>query len=106
LFCALFSRIFRQRLSLFETFNERVDTKNDVACIRKNIVLWHLKRTQKNDFNHPREIQKFIKFKSLTEKVALLKEKLKNSKRIEREKLNHITLNGTFTQLFDLYRFN
>ncbi|KAL7037397.1 hypothetical protein ACKWTF_009194 [Chironomus riparius] len=74
-------KIFRQNLSFFELFIQKVDTKYAIEKIRKNILVAHMTNSvkEKNVIQQthlvPAEFTKYVKYMNLKEKIKGLKER-------------------------------
>lgn len=94
-------RIFRQNLSFFELFAQKVDTKYAVDVIRKNILVAHMKnpiqgsKTSKIHESLPKEFKNYIRYNQFLEKKKELKEKQYYLKTEEKQKIETFEKNGT-----------
>jgi hypothetical protein len=93
----IFFRILRQRLSLFESFTNKVDARNDIDRIRKNILI-QLKLSENKlssgSKSVPKEYNNYVRYNVLLEKAKSLHAQNQNLKQQERQRLKTIQHNG------------
>lgn len=94
----IFFRIFRQRLSLFESFISKVDSVNSVNCIRKNILI-QLKLSENRAFSKnsnviPKEYSDYAKYNTLLNHLQSLRETNNDVGQQEKRRLDIIKTNG------------
>ena len=95
----IYFRIFRQNLSFFELFIQKVDTKYAIEKIRKNILIAHMTNSVKEKNvriqNHlvPAEFAKYVKYMNLKEKIKGLKERQHFQKHEENIKIETLQTN-------------